>query len=173
MARSVEFFRADLAKVRTGRVNAGMIDHVKVSCYGQEMPLVQLASITVGGPRQIFVAPWDKANEAAIEKAIREAELGLNPASDSGRIRIDLPELSQERRSELVKVVRKEAEAARVAVRNIRRDELQALKGMVKEGDMSEDERKRREDVLQKHTDKAVARIDELAAAKGDELMGK
>lgn len=173
MARSVEFFKTDLAKVRTGRAHAGMIDHVKVSCYGQEMPLVQLATITVGGPRQLLIAPWDKSNEAVIEKAIREADLGLNPAADSGRIRIDLPELSQERRAELVKVVKKEAEAARVAVRNIRRDELHSLKSQVKEGEMSEDERKRCEDDLQKHTDKAVAQIDQLAAAKSEELMGK
>ena len=173
MARSVEFFKTDLAKVRTGRANAGMLEHVKVACYGQEMPLVQLASVTVGGPRQLLVSPWDKANEAAIEKAIREADLGLNPAADSGRIRIDLPELSEERRAELVRIVKKEAEAARVAVRNIRRDELQALKGRVKDGEMSEDDRKRREAALQKHTDRAVARIDELAAAKSDELMGK
>ena len=173
MARSVDFFKADLAKVRTGRANAGMLDHVRVSCYGQEMPLSQLASIAVAGPRQILVTPWDKSNGEAIEKAIRDADLGLNPAADSGRIRIDLPELSEERRAELVRIVKKEAEAARVAVRNIRRDRLQALKGMVKDGEMSEDERKRSEDELQRHTDRATARIDELAAAKGEELMGK
>ncbi len=156
----------------TGRVNPGLLDQVKVPCSGQDMPLNQVAGIAATGPRQLMVSPWDKANEEAIEKAIREAGMGLNPAIDSGRIRSDMPELSEERRSELVKIVKKEAEAARVAVRNIRRDELGSVKSQAKAGDMSKDEGQRAEQELQKQTDKAIGEIDKLAAAKADELMG-
>lgn len=170
MEKTVSYLKADLAKLRTSRVHTEMLDHITVLCYGQDMALSQLSTIHLAGPRQIMVSPWDQTNLAAIEKAIRDSDLNLNPSVDSGVIRIDMPELSGERRVELVKVVKKEGENARIAVRHIRRDELQSGKQQVKESKLSEDDYRRLEQSLQKATDESIVKIDKLIEEKSKEL---
>ncbi len=171
MGKSVQALRDDLQKIRTGRASPGLLDQVMVSCYGQEMPLPQTATVTVGGHRLLTVTPWDAANMAAVEKAVRDSDLGLNPSNDGSRVLVTLPELSEDRRADLVRVVKREAEGARVAVRNIRRDEHAKLKEMCKAKELSENELRRDEKELQRLTDASVAEIDAQAAAKADELM--
>lgn len=171
MQKSVQSLKDELLKIRTGRAHPGLLDHVKASCYGQEMPLSQLATVSVAGNRLLTVSPWDAGNLAAIEKAVRDADLGVNPSNDGEKVLVTLPELSEDRRKELVKLVGREAESARVAVRNIRRDELGTLKEAVKSKDISENEQRRDEKELQKVTDESVREIDGCAKAKSEELM--
>lgn len=171
MALTVKVFKDDLGKIRTGRAHPGLLDGVIVQCYGQRMALSQLASVTVSGPRILLVSPWDAGNFTLIEKAIRESDLGVNPAPEAGKIRVGIPELSTERRTELVKLVNREAEAARISLRNIRRDRMSSLKEMNRAGEISEDEQRRIAQDMEKLTEKNVAAIGKLAEEKAAELM--
>lgn len=171
MHRSVEAFKVDLAKIRTGRAHSGILDHVSVDYYGAQTPLNQVAKISLIDGRTIGVAPFEKKLSQAIEKAIRESNLGLNPASAGDMIRVPMPSLTEERRKELAKVVHKEAESARVAVRNLRRDAIQAIKEALKNKDISENDERRAADDVQKLTDRHIADIDKLLAQKEAELM--
>lgn len=171
MKKSVEAFVADLGKVRTGRAHTGLLDHVSVDYYGTPTPINQVAKITLIDARTIGVAPFEKKLTQAIEKAIRESNLGLNPASAGDTIRVPMPALTEERRRDLAKVVHKEAETARVAVRNLRRDANNALKEALKKKDISENDERRTQDEVQKLTDRHIAEIDKLLAQKEAELM--
>ncbi len=171
MAKSVEALKADLGKIRTGRAHAGLLDHVKVDYYGTKTQLNQLANISVADARTLTVAPYDKGATAAIEKAIRESDLGLNPATAGQVIRVPLPVLTEERRRELGKHVHKEGEAAKIAIRNVRRDSNQHLKDLLKKKLITEDDDKRAEDAVQKSTDRFIAEVDKLIAAKEHEIM--
>ena len=171
MAKSVESLRQDLQKIRTGRAHTSLLDQVSVSYYGTEVPLNQAASVAVGDARTLVVTPFEKTMVAPIEKAIMESNLGLTPNSAGQTIRIPLPPLTEERRRDLVKVVRGEGEQARVAVRNIRRDANGDLKQLLKDRDITEDEEKQAGERIQKLTDRHVKAIDDLLAAKEEELM--
>jgi ribosome recycling factor len=171
MQKSVEAFKADLAKVRTGRAHPGILDHVTVDYYGAQTPLNQVAKITLIDGRTIGVAPFEKKLAQAIEKAIRESNLGLNPASAGDMIRVPMPSLTEERRKELAKVVHKEAETARVSVRNLRRDAIHAVKEALKKKEISENDERRAADDVQKLTDRHIAEIDKLLVQKEAELM--
>jgi ribosome recycling factor len=171
MHKSVDAFKADLAKVRTGRAHTGILDHVMVDYYGAQTPLNQIAKVTLLDARTIGVAPFEKKMGQAIEKAIRDANLGLNPAAAGETIRVPMPALTEERRKELAKVVHKEAETARVAVRSVRRESLQALKEALNDHKISENEERKAHDDVQKATDRHVAEIDKLLAQKEAELM--
>jgi ribosome recycling factor len=171
MHKSVEALKADLAKVRTGRAHTGILDHVMVDYYGTPTQISQVANVTLIDARTIGVSPWEKKMLAAVEKAIREADLGLNPASSGEIIRVPMPMLTEERRKELIKVVRSEAENARVAVRNIRRDANNELKNLLKDKAISEDDEHRAQDHVQKLTDKFIADIDKALTAKETDLM--
>ena len=171
MAKSVESLRHELSKVRTGRANTSLLDHVKVPAYGAEMPLNQVASVSVGDARTLTVQPWDKSNTSAVEKAIATSDLGLNPVTAGDVIRVPMPALTEERRKELIKIVRSEAESAKVAVRNIRRDAINDIKSLLKEKDLSEDDAHRGEEEVQKVTDKYVAEVDQVLADKEKDLM--
>ncbi|MEX0430487.1 ribosome recycling factor [Spiribacter insolitus] len=171
MDKSVESLRQDLHKIRTGRAHTSLLDQVTVSYYGTEVPLNQAASVAVGDARTLLVTPFEKSMVAPIEKAIMESNLGLTPNSAGQAIRIPLPPLTEERRRDLVKVVRSEGEQAKVAVRNIRRDANGDLKQLLKDKDITEDEEKQAEDHIQKLTDRHVKAIDEVLAAKEEELM--
>ena len=171
MNRSIETLKADLAKVRTGRAHTGLLDHIHVDYYGTSMPLAQVANVTLADPRTIGVSPWEKKMIPVVEKAIRDSDLGLNPATSGDMIRVPMPPLTEERRKELIKVVHKEAEAAKVAVRNVRRDANDQLKKLLKDKQCSEDEERRAHDDLQKVTDRFVAEVDRLLQAKESDLM--
>ena len=171
MHKSVEAFKADLAKVRTGRAHTGILDHITVDYYGAQTPLNQVAKITLLDARTIGVAPFEKKLGQTIERAIRDANLGLNPASAGDTIRVPMPALTEERRKELAKVVHKEAETARIAVRNLRRDAIHAIKEALKDKEISENDERRGTDDVQKLTDRHVAEIDKLLAQKEAELM--
>src|SRR5215471_5131731 len=171
MAKSIETLKHDLSKVRTGRAHTGLIDHLRVDYYGSETPINQVASVTLSDARTIAVQPFEKKMVQAVEKAIRDSDLGVNPATSGDVIRIPMPALTEERRKELAKIVRHEAENAKVAVRNIRRDAIQHLKDLLKESEVSEDEEKRAHDEVQKMTDKAIADIDKLVADKEKDVM--
>jgi len=171
MTRSIETLKADLAKVRTGRAHTGLLDHIHVDYYGSSMPLSQVANVTLADPRTIGVTPWEKKMIPAVEKAIRESDLGLNPATSGEMIRVPMPALTEERRKELIKVVHKEAEAAKIAVRNVRRDANEQLKKLLKDKQCSEDEERRAHDDLQKLTDRFVAEVDRLLQAKEADLL--
>jgi len=171
MQKSIEAFKGDLAKVRTGRAHPGILDHVSVDYYGAQTPLNQVAKISLIDGRTIGVAPFEKKLAQAIEKAIRESNLGLNPASAGDMIRVPMPSLTEERRKELAKVVHKEAETARIAVRNLRRDAIQAVKEALKKKEISENDERRSADEVQKLTDKYIGEIDRLLAQKEAELM--
>ena len=160
MAKSVEKFKEEIARIRTGRASVALLDGIKVDYYGTEMPLNQMATISVADARLIVIQPWDVSAIGAIEKAIQRSELGLNPVNDGKVIRIAVPPLTEERRKELVKMVRKIAEEARVAVRNIRRDILDDLKELKKEGEISEDDFFRAQEQLQKITDEYIGKIE-------------
>lgn len=168
MTKTVETLRHELATIRTGRANAAILDIVKVDYYGFPTPLNQIATITVPEPRQIVVKPFERTQIAAIEKAIRNAPLGLNPQNDGDIVRINIPALTEERRKELTKVVNKLTEEARVAIRNIRRDANDALK---KDKGMPEDLKKRSENEIQKLTDEIIKQVDEMAKLKDKEIM--
>ena len=171
MTRSIETLKADLAKVRTGRAHTGLLDHIHVDYYGTSMPLAQVANVTLADPRTIGVTPWEKKMIPVVEKAIRESDLGLNPATSGEMIRVPMPALTEERRKELIKVVHKEAEAAKIAVRNVRRDANEQLKKLLKDKQCSEDDERRAHDELQKLTDRFVAEVDRLLQAKEADLM--
>ena len=171
MAKSVEALRQELGKIRTGRAHASLLDHVTVSYYGSDVPLNQVASITVSDPRTIAVSPWEKKLVPDIEKAIIRSELGLNPVTGSDVIRVPLPPLTEERRKEMTRIVRQEAEQARIAVRNIRRAANQHLKALIKDEHLPEDAEKRAEVEIQKLTDRHVAEIDSVLEAKEHDLM--
>ena len=171
MARSVEALRQELGKIRTGRAHARLLDHVTVSYYGSDVPLNQVASITVSDPRTLAVSPWEKKIIPDVEKAIVRSDLGLNPVTGSDVIRVPLPPLTEERRKEMTRVVRQEAEQARVAVRNIRRSANQHLKALIKEEHLPEDAEKRAEAEIQKLTDRHIARIDSVLEEKEHDLM--
>ena len=171
MHKSIETLKADLAKIRTGRAHTGLLDHIHVDYYGTTMPLPQVANVTLADARTIGVQPWEKKMIPVVEKAIRESDLGLNPATSGDMIRVPMPALTEERRRDLIKVVHKEAEAARVAVRNVRRDANEQLKKLLKDKQCSEDEERRAHDELQKLTDRFVAEIDKLMQVKEADLM--
>jgi ribosome recycling factor len=171
MARSIETLKTDLAKVRTGRAHTGLLDHIHVDYYGSSMPLSQVANVTLADPRTLGVTPWEKKMIPVVEKAIRDSDLGLNPATSGDMIRVPMPPLTEERRKELIKVVHKEAEAAKVAVRNVRRDANDHLKKLSKDKQCSEDEERRAHDDLQKLTDRFVVEVDRLLAQKESDLM--
>lgn len=171
MQKSLEALKNDLGKVRTGRAHAGILDHVQVDYYGSMMPLNQVANINLIDARTIGVTPWEKKLASAIEKAIRDSDLGLNPSSVGDTVRVPMPALTEERRRDLIKVVRGEAENARVAVRNLRRDANHALKEAMKAKTISEDDERRTEDDVQKLTDRYIAEIDKALAQKESDLM--
>jgi ribosome recycling factor len=171
MDKSVQAFKGDLAKVRTGRAHTGILDHVMVDYYGSQMPINQVAKVTLLDSRTIGVTPFEKKMSQAIEKAIRDADLGLNPASQGETVRVPMPALTEERRKELIKVVRHEAENARVAVRNLRRDAIHHLKEGLKKKEVSENDERRAQDEVQKMTDRHIAEIDRLLQEKEKELL--
>jgi ribosome recycling factor len=171
MTKCVQTFQGDLKKLRTGRAHPSLIEHLKVDYYGSEVPLQQIASINVEEGRTLVVSPWEKTVVAAIEKAIHKSDLGLNPMTAGTIIRIPMPPLTEERRRDITKVVRHDAESARVAVRNVRRDVMADIKEMLKEKLVSQDDERRAETEVQKLTDKHVAEIDQLLAAKEKEIM--
>ena len=171
MDKSLAALREAFTKIRTGRAQTSLLDHLRVEYYGSEVPLQQVANVTVVDARTLSVTPWEKQMVPVIEKVIMSADMGLNPATSGSVIRIPLPALTEERRRELVKVVRQEAEGARVAVRNVRRDAMGTLKELVKEKEITEDDEHRAAETIQKLTDQHVARIEQLLEAKEAELM--
>ena len=171
MHKSVEAFKADLSKVRTGRAHSGILDHVTVDYYGTQTPINQVAKVSLIDGRTIGVAPFEKKIAQAIEKAIRDSNLGLNPAAAGDMIRVPMPSLTEERRKELAKVVHKEAETAKVSVRNVRRESIHALKEALKDKKISENDERRATDDVQKLTDRHIAEIDKLLVQKEAELM--
>src|SRR5215510_168052 len=171
MVKSVEHARAEFATVRTGRASASLLDRIEVDYYGTQTPLRQLSTINVPEPRMLTVQPFDPSSIKAIEKAVMESDLGLTPSNDGKLIRLPIPQLTEERRKELVKLVRKFAEEGKVAVRNVRRDVMRHLEELVRNGDVGDDEERRAEGHVQKLTDEHVARIDELLKHKEAEIM--
>jgi len=171
MGKSIESFKADLAKIRTGRAHTSLLDTVMVPYYGSNVPLSQVANVSVSDARTLSVSPWEKDMVAAIEKAIMSSDLGLNPTTVGTVMRVPLPALTEERRKDLIKVVRKEGENARIAVRNIRRDTLGDVKSLLKEKEIGEDDDRKASDQIQKITDKWISEIDELLKVKEKELM--
>ena len=171
MQKSVETLKHDLAKVRTGRAHTGLLDHIHVDYYGTSMPINQVANVTLADPRTIGVQPFEKKMIPVVEKAIRDSDLGVNPATSGDMIRIPMPAMTEERRKELTKVVHKEAEAARIAVRNIRRDANEHLKKLLKDKQCSEDDERHALVDLQKLTDRFIAEVDKVMAAKEADLM--
>lgn len=171
MQKSIETLKADLAKVRTGRAHVGILDHIQVDYYGTPTQINQVANVTLLDARTIGVQPWEKKMVSIIEKAIRESDLGLNPSTQGDLIRVPTPPLTEERRKEIVKVVKGEGEDSKVAIRNIRRDANEALKKMLKDKACSEDDERRAQDDVQKLTDRYVAEVDKLIAEKEKELL--
>jgi ribosome recycling factor len=171
MQKSIETLKADLAKVRTGRAHIGILDHVQVDYYGSPTHISQVANLTLIDARTIGVQPWEKKMVQAIEKAIRDADLGLNPSTQGDLIRVPTPPLTEERRKEFVKLVKNEGEDAKIAVRNIRRDANESLKKLLKDKECSEDDERRAQEDVQKLTDKFVTEIDKLIADKEKELL--
>jgi ribosome recycling factor len=171
MDQSIAAFKNNLTKIRTGRANPALLDSVLVEYYGSSVPLSQVANVALIDSRTISVQPWEKGMGAKIEKAIRESDLGLNPASMGDLIRVPMPAMSEERRKEMTKLVRNEGESAKIAVRNLRRDANETVKKLVKDKLASEDDQKRAETDVQKVTDKHIAEIDQLVAGKEQEIM--
>jgi ribosome recycling factor len=171
MHKTVETLKHDYQKVRTGRAHAGLLDHIQVDYYGSMMPINQVANVTLADARTIAVQPWEKKMVQVVEKAIRDSDLGLNPAVSGEIIRVPMPSLTEERRKELIKVVRHEAESARVAVRNIRRDTNEHLKKLLKEHEVSEDDERHAQVDVQKLTDRYIAEIDKVLQAKEADLL--
>jgi ribosome recycling factor len=171
MQKSLEALKHDYAKVRTGRAHVGLLDHITVDYYGTMVPLSQVAQVGLGDARTITVQPWEKKMVPVVEKAIRDSDLGLNPATNGDVVRVPMPPLTEQRRKELVKVVKHEGENAKVAVRNLRRDANQHVKDLLKAKEVSEDEDRRAEEAIQKLTDRYVAEIDKLIAEKEKEVM--
>jgi ribosome recycling factor len=171
MDQSIAAFKSNLTKIRTGRANPGLLDTVHVDYYGSMVPLSQVANLTLLDARTIGVAPWEKGMGAKIEKAIRESDLGLNPSSQGDLIRVPMPPMTEERRKELTKVVRGEGEAAKIAVRNLRRDANEHVKRLVKDKLASEDDERRSTDDIQKLTDRMINEVDRLVASKEQDIM--
>jgi ribosome recycling factor len=171
MQKSLEALKNDLAKVRTGRAHTGLLDHVMVEYYGSMVAVNQVANVNLGDARTINVQPYEKNMIAKVEKAIRDSDLGLNPATNGDLIRVPMPMLTEERRRDLTKIVRNEGEGAKVAIRNVRRDANDALKKMVKDKEISEDDERRAADEIQKSTDRAVAEVDKMLQVKEADLM--
>jgi len=173
MAGATEALKHDLVGLRTGRASTALLDPVMVTVYGSNMPLSQVATVSVPEPRMLSVQVWDKSNVGPVEKAIRSAGLGLNPINDGQTLRLPIPDLTEERRKELAKLASQYAEKARIAARNVRRDGMDSLKVDEKKNVIAEDERKRHETELQKLTDKTIADIDAASAAKEKDILGK
>jgi len=171
MSKTLEALKADLSKVRTGRAHTGLLDHITVDYYGNPTPINQVANVTLIDARTIGVSPWEKKMISAIEKAIRDSDLGLNPATLGEVVRVPMPALTEERRRDLIKVVRHEAENARVAVRNVRRDAIAHLKDLLKNKSISEDDERRAQDDIQKLTDRFIAEVDKALQVKETDLM--
>lgn len=171
MQKSIEALKNDLGKIRTGRAHAGLLDHVMVDYYGSQVPIAQVANVTVVDARTLGVSPWEKKLVGAIEKAIRDSDLGLNPASQGELIRVPMPALTEERRRDLTKVVKSEGEDAKIAVRNVRRDANATLKELLKQKTVSEDDERRAQEEVQKLTDRFVAEIDKMLQTKEAELL--
>jgi ribosome recycling factor len=171
MQKSIEAFKNDLGKVRTGRVHIGLLDHIQVDYYGSMLPINQTANVTLLDARTIGVQPWEKKMVQVVEKAIRESDLGLNPATQGDMIRVPMPALTEQRRKELVKVIKGEGENARIAVRNLRRDANDGLKKLLKDKAVSEDDERRAQDEVQKLTDRFIAEIEKMLLAKEAEIL--
>lgn len=171
MDGAVTAFKGDLAGLRTGRASPSLLDPIMVEAYGSQMPINQVANVNVPEPRMLAVSVWDKSMVSAVEKAIRESSLGLNPMTDGTTVRVPLPELNEERRRELVKIAHQYAENARVAARHVRRDGMDTLKRLEKDGEMSQDDSRSKSDEVQKATDKTIEEIDSLLEAKEQEIM--
>ena len=171
MSKSIESLSGNLAKIRTGRAHSGLLDHIQVDYYGSMVPVTQVANVSVIDARALSVQPWEKNMTAVVEKAIRESDLGLNPVPVGDLIRVPMPALTEERRRELTRVVRAEGEDAKVAIRNLRREANDSLKNLVKEKEISEDDERRFQDVVQKLTDKFVAEVDDIITRKEEEVM--
>lgn len=171
MQKTLETLKTDLGKVRTGRAHTGILDHVTVDYYGSPVPIAQVANVSLADARTITVQPWEKKMVGPVEKAIRDSDLGLNPSSSGDLIRVPMPPLTEERRRDLIKVVRAEGENAKVAVRNVRRDANSQLKDLTKDKAITEDDERRAEAEIQKLTDRYIADIDKLLQAKEQDLM--
>jgi len=171
MSKSIESLKQAFSKVRTGRAHASLLDHIRVDYYGSEVPLTQVANVSVSDARTLTITPWEKPMVPVVEKAIMTSDLGLNPSTSGNVIRVNLPPLTEERRKDMIKVVRAEAESGRVAVRNIRRDANSDFKDLLKEKEITEDEERSAEDEVQKLTDKYVAEVDKLLQQKEQDLM--
>ncbi|CAB1368060.1 ribosome recycling factor [Denitratisoma oestradiolicum] len=171
MQKSLDALKSDLGKVRTGRAHTGLLDHVQVDYYGSPVPIAQVANVTLVDSRTIGVQPWEKNMVGKVEKAIRDADLGLNPATQGDLIRVPMPMLTEERRRELIKVVKHEGENAKVAIRNLRRDANGTLKEALKKKEVSEDDERRAQDDIQKLTDRFVAEVDKMLTEKEKDLM--
>jgi len=171
MLKTVDALRTELTRVRTGRAHTSLLDHITVNYYGSNVPLSQVASVAVADARMLTVTPWEKPLIAVIEKAIMTSNLGLNPVTSGTVIRVPLPPLTEERRRDMVKIVRQEAESGRIAIRNIRRDANNDFKTLLKDKDISEDDERKAQDAIQKLTDQYVAEVDKVLAAKEADLM--
>ena len=171
MAKSVEALRLELVKIRTGRAHPSLLDHIRVNYYGNEVPIKQVANVTAEDARTLAVAPWEKSMNSAVEKAILQSDLGLNPNTAGNVIRVPIPPLTEERRRDLIKVARAEAEQGRVAIRNIRREANNEFKEMIKEKMISEDDERRGQELVQKLTDKYVKEVDLVLEEKEKDLM--
>lgn len=171
MQKSIEAFKQEISRLRTGRAHPSLLDHIRVDYYGNETPLSQVANVTIGDARTLVITPWEKKMIGVIEKAIMTSNLGLNPATSGELIRVPLPALTEERRKDLIKVLKTEAETARVSIRNVRRDANNALKELTKKKEIAEDEERRLTDNTQKLTDKFIAEVDSLFSAKEADLM--
>jgi ribosome recycling factor len=171
MSKSLETLKANLAKIRTGRAHTGILDHVQVEYYGSPVPISQVANVTLMDARTLSVSVWEKNLGAAVEKAIRDSDLGLNPVGMGDSIRVPMPALTEDRRRDLNKVVKSEGEDAKIAIRNLRRDANEAFKKLVKEKEISEDDERRAQDVVQKLTDRCVVEIDKMIVQKEAEIM--
>lgn len=171
MGKSIEALKGELTKLRTGRAHTSLLDHITVEYYGNTTPLSQVASVTVSDARTLTVTPWEKNMVGPVEKAIMTSDLGLNPATSGTVIRVPLPALTEERRKDMIRIVRNEGEQAKVAIRNIRRDANSDIKALLKEKDITEDEERQAEEAIQKLTDKRIAEVDERVATKEKDLM--
>ncbi|PIP78840.1 MAG: ribosome recycling factor [Gammaproteobacteria bacterium CG22_combo_CG10-13_8_21_14_all_40_8] len=171
MGKSIDAFKHGLAKIRTGRAHPDLLQHISISYYGVDTPLSQVANVGVEDARTLLVTPWEKNTVSAIEKAIMTSNLGLNPSSAGQVIRVPIPALTEERRKDLIRIVRHEAEQGRVAIRNIRRDAISSIKDFLKEKEISEDDARKGEDEVQKHTDQYIAKLDNVLKDKETDLM--
>lgn len=171
MDGAITSFQGDLGGLRTGRASASLLDPITVEAYGTQTPITQVANVTVPEPRMLAVNVWDKSMVGAVERAIRDSSLGLNPMTDGNTVRVPLPELNEERRKELVKVAHQYAENARIAVRHVRRDGMETLKKMEKDGDLGQDEQRAQADTVQKQTDDYIAQIDKMLTTKEQEIL--